>query len=310
MKMLKTTKKFRFAKQETRPPGSAGGAAGIARLLGFTLIELLVVIAIIAILAAMLLPALALAKQQAVSTQCMSNEKQLVLAWKMYSDDFRNVFPYNEEGGNPPAWVYGNEDYSGNGNLGNVDVQYIINPTYSQMGPYVLKQPGIFRCPADRSLSGGITGLPRIRSVSMSQSLGYNSGGSPSGQGGWLPSPEYLTYFKESMLGHPSPSALWLFIDEDPDSVNDAAFAVQMPSGASTEFIDMPAKLHGNAGGLGFVDGHAEIHAWANPRAIHTTTYKSTSISAPTISSNRDVYWLANRSSALANGKPNPFPYY
>jgi prepilin-type N-terminal cleavage/methylation domain-containing protein len=60
---------------------------------GFTLIELLVVIAIIAILAAMILPALARAKESANRAKCMSNLKQLQLAVKIYIDDNRGLFP-------------------------------------------------------------------------------------------------------------------------------------------------------------------------------------------------------------------------
>ncbi len=88
----------------------AGGKRS-SPLTAFTLIELLVVIAIIAILAAMLLPVLASAKDKAMRTTCVGNQKQMALAMRMYAEDYneRMAFP-NWDGGTAtvPGWCYGN----------------------------------------------------------------------------------------------------------------------------------------------------------------------------------------------------------
>jgi prepilin-type N-terminal cleavage/methylation domain-containing protein len=90
-------------KNEKRSPYTQVGRA-------FTLIELLVVIAIIAILAALLLPALASARDKAMRTICTNNQKQMTLAMNMYAHDTMDYLAFpNWDGGAVigPGWLYG-----------------------------------------------------------------------------------------------------------------------------------------------------------------------------------------------------------
>src|ERR1035437_5153821 len=89
---------------------------------GFTLIELLVVIAIIAILAAILFPVFSRARAKAQQTACLSNMKQMVLAWTMYASECNDLGPYDSAvggywNGYPGAWPAVLLSYTGNAQI-------------------------------------------------------------------------------------------------------------------------------------------------------------------------------------------------
>jgi hypothetical protein len=151
----------------------------------------------------------------------------------------------------------------------------------------------------------------------MNQAVGGNQSAQASGtvngvketQGAWLPYPTYEVYLKETDLSHPSPSGLFLLIDENADSINDGAFAVAMPTGADeTQWIDMPGKRHGGVSdGFNFADGHSEIHHWMEPSKIAPELYgeanpQFTALDKVNLGKDPDVYWLAWRTSYPTDG--------
>jgi len=242
-----------------------------------------VVIAIIAILAGLLLPALSLAKIKAQGLQCMSQTKQMTLAWVMYAQDNRDAVADSR------TWVGGDVSYPGNPDY--VDGNNLLQA--GLLNSYLNGNTKVYQCPGDNRppslVIGKYKGMKCARSYSMNCYIGSTGGVSH-----W--DTNYIGYQKTTDMVSPGPATIFVILDEG-HTINDAFFATDMTSydpciWSAKYFPDAPATYHHNAGSFSFADGHSEIHKWRDPR---TALVQYNNTSQP---NNMDVDWIQSHASA------------
>ena len=265
---------------------------GVGSFAAFSLIEILVAVGIMALLFSLIAAGIGQARSRGRAAVCGNNFRQVIVTWNLYASDNQERLVSNVHLDLTEGWVRGSVV---EGNLGATNAQFLIGKQHALFAPYI-ETVESYRCPADESVSA-IHGIdyPRVRSVSMNQAMGYES------HAIWLPSKElarpgqdYYRIFRLMDDFH-EPARRFVFADESEVTINDPAFAVEMPqNGRRHRWIDVPSARHQQGASLAFGDGHVEVVRWTDRRTV-TSRFRSDAVD------NKDWWLLVGMTSELEN---------
>jgi len=201
----------------------------------FTLIELLVVIAVIAVLMAILMPALNRAREQGKRISCLSNCKQLTMAWILYADANDDKIPYANTGLSYAWVVYPGADATREA--------YLDGIRSGTLFPYVPEEQ-LYKCPT------GVRG--ELVTYALPDSMnGYDG----------IPGTEKLMVYRRSQIKRASERIV--FLDEGRLSPNSWTLHYQ-----EERWWDQVTARHGDGTNFSFADGHSEYWKWKDPRTL------------------------------------------
>ncbi|MHC4119236.1 MAG: type II secretion system protein [Planctomycetota bacterium] len=237
---------------------------------GFTLIELLVVIAMIALLMGILMPALSAAKKLATSSRCLGNERSLLTAWIMYSDDCDGFLVSNracyDTATDKTPWVHRPKDFAGN------DMASPAPPSITEHNRYrgiqagalweYLKDVDVYHCPGDNRRTTRRPPRDCWRSYSISYAFGH----------GQKERRDFFPYQKQQDIRNAA--LYYVFVEEEHNGSrygeNEGGWALRgrIHNPGSWMFYDPLASYHIESSTFGFADGHADRRKWMDRRTL------------------------------------------
>ena len=265
---------------------------------GFTLVEALVVAGIVGVLASLILPAVSSAKSKGYAVVCLNNLRQLVVAWNVYAEDRDSYLPYNYGVSDTYTTItnglllnWANNVMTWKLDEDNTNELYLAK---GGLGPYLSGVVSPFRCPSDRVLSAEQRAAgwqQRTRSYSMNAMVGYAGGYIKGGTN--INNPKFKQFTKLGDI--PDPSAIFVFIEEHPHSINDGYF-LNKPNSLPPHWYDLPAAYHNGGANLSFADGHIEYRKWISKGTIypHVENGVTLPVLVP-LDNTRDYDWLMER---------------